>query len=81
MAANRQERADQRTLHASAARFVEALACRGLLCLVFEDIHWADDALLDLVEMVRILADLPDEVMRRRFDSAELVQTVVRLTG
>ena len=29
----------------------------------------------------RILADLPDEAMRQRFDSAELVQTVVRLTS
>ena len=55
-AADRQEKADQRTLHASAARFVEALARRGPLCLVFEDIHWADDALLDLVEFVAMRA-------------------------
>ncbi|MBA2451176.1 MAG: AAA family ATPase, partial [Chloroflexi bacterium] len=44
--------ADQRTLHASARRFLEALARRQPLCLLLEDIHWADDALLDLVEFV-----------------------------
>jgi class 3 adenylate cyclase len=49
---DRQETADQRTLHASATRFVEALARRGPLCLMFEDIHWADAALLDLIEFV-----------------------------
>ena len=49
---DRQETADQRTLHASASRFVEALARRGPVCLMFEDIHWADAALLDLVEFV-----------------------------
>ena len=43
---------DQRTLHASARRFLEALARRRPLCLLLEDIHWADDALLDLVEFV-----------------------------
>ena len=43
---------DQRTLHASARRFLEALAGRRSLCLLLEDIHWADDALLDLVEFV-----------------------------
>lgn len=44
--------ADQRTLHASVRRFLEALARRKPLCLMFEDIHWADDALLDLIEFV-----------------------------
>jgi tetratricopeptide (TPR) repeat protein len=43
---------DQRTLHGSAARFLEALARRNPLCLAFEDIHWADDALLDLIEFL-----------------------------
>ena len=31
-------------------RFFEALAERGPLVLVFEDLHWADDALLDFVD-------------------------------
>jgi class 3 adenylate cyclase/tetratricopeptide (TPR) repeat protein len=44
--------ADQRTLHASVRRFLEALARRKPLCLMFEDIHWADDALLDLIEFI-----------------------------
>jgi class 3 adenylate cyclase/tetratricopeptide (TPR) repeat protein len=52
--------ADQRTLHGTARRFVEALARRGPLCLVFEDIHWADDALLDLIELLAARAqDVP----------------------
>src|SRR5205085_5201086 len=38
---------DQRVLHASARRVFEALAKQKPLCLLFEDIHWADDALLD----------------------------------
>ncbi len=43
---------DQRTLYAAARRFLEALASQRPLCLLLEDIHWADDALLDLVEFV-----------------------------
>ena len=31
-------------------RFLEALADRHPLVLVFEDLHWADDALLDFVD-------------------------------
>ena len=31
-------------------RFLEALAERGPLVLVFEDLHWADDGLLDFVD-------------------------------
>jgi class 3 adenylate cyclase/tetratricopeptide (TPR) repeat protein len=31
-------------------RFVEALAERGPLVLVFEDLHWADEGLLDFIE-------------------------------
>ena len=31
-------------------RFLEALAVRGPLVLVFEDLHWADDGLLDFVD-------------------------------
>jgi class 3 adenylate cyclase/tetratricopeptide (TPR) repeat protein len=43
---------DQRALHASARRFLEALARHRPLCLILDDIHWADDALLDLIELV-----------------------------
>ena len=44
--------ADQRTLHTSVCRFIEALARSQPLCLVFEDLHWADEALLDLIEFI-----------------------------
>jgi class 3 adenylate cyclase/tetratricopeptide (TPR) repeat protein len=44
--------ADQRILHASLRRFLEALARQKPLCLLLEDIHWADDALLDLIEFL-----------------------------
>ena len=33
-------------------RFLEALAEAGPTALVFEDIHWADDALLDFIELL-----------------------------
>jgi predicted ATPase/class 3 adenylate cyclase len=44
--------ADQRTLHTSVCRFIEALARSQPLCLLFEDLHWADEALLDLIEFI-----------------------------
>ena len=44
--------ADERTLRVSTRRFLEALARRRPLCLLLEDIHWADDALLGLIEFV-----------------------------
>ena len=41
-------------------RFVEVLADRRPLVLVFEDLHWADDALLDFVDgLVDRLTDVP----------------------
>ena len=43
---------DQRAMHVSVRRFLEGLARLHPLCVVFEDIHWADDALLDLIEFV-----------------------------
>jgi tetratricopeptide (TPR) repeat protein len=43
---------DQRVMHASARRFLEAAARQRPLCLVFDDIQWADDAMLDLIEAV-----------------------------
>jgi class 3 adenylate cyclase len=42
---------DQRTESFAAwRRFLEALAARGPTVIVFEDLHWADDALLDFVD-------------------------------
>jgi class 3 adenylate cyclase/tetratricopeptide (TPR) repeat protein len=43
---------DQRALHGSVRRFFEALARQQPLCWMVEDIHWADDTLLDLIEFV-----------------------------
>jgi class 3 adenylate cyclase/tetratricopeptide (TPR) repeat protein len=43
---------DQRTLHMSARRFLEALSRHRPTCIIFDDLHWADDALLELIEMV-----------------------------
>ncbi len=41
-------------------RFLETLAERRPLVLVFEDLHWADDALLDFVdELVDRVTDVP----------------------
>jgi predicted ATPase/class 3 adenylate cyclase len=42
--------ADRETLFFSARVFVEALASEGPTLLLFEDIHWADASLLDLIE-------------------------------
>jgi class 3 adenylate cyclase/tetratricopeptide (TPR) repeat protein len=41
---------EKHVLFLSVRRFVEALAAEGPLVLVFEDIHWADSSLLDLIE-------------------------------
>jgi class 3 adenylate cyclase/tetratricopeptide (TPR) repeat protein len=60
--------ADQRTLHTSARQFLEALARRQPLCVSFEDIHWADDALLDLIEFASA----------RAHDAALLILTQAR---
>jgi class 3 adenylate cyclase len=46
------EAADRETLFFSARVLVEAIASREPTMLVFEDIHWADSGLLDLVEML-----------------------------
>jgi class 3 adenylate cyclase len=43
---------DRETLFFSARVLVEALASREPTVLVFEDIHWADESLLDLLEML-----------------------------
>ena len=41
---------DRDQLFAAAQRFIEGKAWRSPLVLVFEDLHWADPALLDFVE-------------------------------
>jgi class 3 adenylate cyclase len=41
---------DRRVLFASAQRFLEALARERPTLVVLEDLHWADDGLLELVE-------------------------------
>lgn len=43
---------DQRILHISVCRFVEAYARQHPLCLMIDDIQWADEALLELIEIV-----------------------------
>jgi class 3 adenylate cyclase len=43
---------DRETLFFSARVLVETLAAREPVLLVFEDIHWADGSLLDLLEML-----------------------------
>ncbi len=51
---------DQRTLHMSVCRFIEALAVSQPMCIMFEDLHWADDALLDLIEFIAMrVRDVP----------------------
>jgi predicted ATPase len=47
-----EEAADRETLFFSARILVEALAADCPTLLIFEDIHWADQTLLDLVEML-----------------------------
>jgi class 3 adenylate cyclase len=52
--------ADRDTLFLSARRFVEAAAREQPTILVFEDTHWADSSLLDLIELLAArLHDLP----------------------
>jgi class 3 adenylate cyclase/tetratricopeptide (TPR) repeat protein len=52
---------DQRsTAFAAWRRFLEAMAEQRPLILVFEDLHWADESLLDFVdELVEWVADVP----------------------
>src|SRR5579862_644830 len=52
--------ADRESLFFSARVFIEAVARDSATLLVFEDIHWADGALLDLIEQLAArLHDLP----------------------
>jgi class 3 adenylate cyclase/tetratricopeptide (TPR) repeat protein len=43
---------DQAELFSAWSRFLEALAARNPLVLVVEDLHWADEAMLDFLEHV-----------------------------
>ncbi len=55
-----QEIADRESLFLSVRLFVEALAREQATVLVFEDIHWADSSLLQLIEqLASLLHDLP----------------------
>ena len=52
--------ADRESLFVSIRSFIEAVAADKPTMLVFEDLHWADVALLDLVELLAArLRDLP----------------------
>jgi class 3 adenylate cyclase len=44
--------ADRQTLFLAARRFVEGLTREGPVALVFEDVHWADSGMLDLLEVL-----------------------------
>ena len=59
---------DQRGAAFAAWRhFLEALARRRLLVLVFEDLQWADDGLLDFIEhLVGWTRERPDPHRRHR---------------
>ncbi|MGH9245402.1 MAG: BTAD domain-containing putative transcriptional regulator [Acidimicrobiales bacterium] len=68
---------DERTLHGSARRFLEAFGRQTPVCLSLEDLHWADDALLDLVQAIArrardvpllILTQARPELLERRPD-------------
>ncbi|HYX76491.1 MAG TPA: AAA family ATPase [Gaiellaceae bacterium] len=51
---------DREELFFSVRVFIEAVACEGPTVLVFEDIHWADRGLLDLIELLAArLRELP----------------------
>jgi class 3 adenylate cyclase/tetratricopeptide (TPR) repeat protein len=43
---------DKQVLFSSVRRFIEGLARKGPVALSFEDLHWAQPALLDLIESV-----------------------------
>src|SRR5207247_10434227 len=43
---------DERAFRVSAHRFLTAFARCGPLCLIFDNLQWADAALLDLIEYV-----------------------------
>ena len=52
--ASETERHDREEIFAAWKLLIETLAGRGPLVVVFEDLHWASDTLLDLVEHVTV---------------------------
>ena len=52
--ATRSERRDREEVFTAWRLLIEVLAARGPLVVVFEDLHWASDTLLDLVEHVTV---------------------------
>jgi predicted ATPase/class 3 adenylate cyclase len=51
---------DRETLFFSARVLLESVACREPILLLFEDIHWADPSLLDLIETLAArIRDVP----------------------
>ncbi|MGH8675553.1 MAG: adenylate/guanylate cyclase domain-containing protein, partial [Burkholderiales bacterium] len=52
--ASETERLDREEIFAAWRLLIEVLATRGALLVVFEDLHWASDTLLDLVEHVTV---------------------------
>ena len=70
-------------------QFVEALAEDGPTVLVFEDIHWADDALLDFIELIAahagpvpllIVCTARPELSERRADWAATATDAIAIT-
>jgi class 3 adenylate cyclase/tetratricopeptide (TPR) repeat protein len=79
---------DRGVLFFSARRFVEALAAKAPIALIFEDVHWADPSLLDLVEFlagrvrnapVLFLALARPELLDRRPEWGSRLTSSVRL--
>jgi class 3 adenylate cyclase/tetratricopeptide (TPR) repeat protein len=72
--------ADQQSLFFSARRLVEALGVDQPLLLLFEDLHWADESLLDLLSYLIARVDAPvlfvvlarPELLDRRTDWAQI---------
>jgi class 3 adenylate cyclase/tetratricopeptide (TPR) repeat protein len=65
---------DKHVLFLSVRRFVEAISAERPLLLVFEDIHWADASLLDLIEhLAGRLRDAPLLILA--LTRPELLQT------
>ncbi|HYL26164.1 MAG TPA: adenylate/guanylate cyclase domain-containing protein [Burkholderiales bacterium] len=52
--ASETEKAERNEIFTAWRLLVEALATRGPLLVIFEDLHWASDTLLDLVEHVTL---------------------------
>lgn len=85
-----EEMGDRQSLFFSARRLIEAMGARAPTLLVFEDIHWADASLLDLVETlagrvqegaVLLLAMARPELVERRpgWGGASVPATTVSL--